>query len=98
MRYRFTSFHILAAFSLAFGIYEYREIDDWDKAELGALLPFIYFGFCLMTMLSDLVIQVLVSFLRGHDARSLIYGVEIVLLVAGGAWYYVTFYPTVHNS
>ncbi len=65
MKYRLTPFHLASLIFLFEGIrYSIIIAKDLHGAELGGLLPFIYFGFFLETLVIDLLIQLIALMAR----------------------------------
>ncbi|NBP67372.1 MAG: hypothetical protein EBU52_01375 [Cytophagia bacterium] len=94
MKYRLTPFHLVSLYFL------YEVVAGFilnarlgDKAELGALLPFIYLVFFLGTILCDLLIQLIIAkSLKG--SWKMLYLTQILILAMVG----IFMFPTIHYA
>lgn len=91
LKYRLTPFHFA---SLGFLYVMVKEIEInsrlGDRAELGALLPFIYFFMFLATLVIDLVIQ----FVFSSVTWKWLYIAEVLVIVL----IVIYFMPTIHHT
>ena len=94
MKYRPTPFHIASLWFLYETVIGFRlNARLGDKAELGALLPFIYLGLFLGTLLCDLVIQFIIStWTKGNWKMIYLTQILIIAIVA----YFL--FPTIHRA
>jgi len=94
MKYRPSPFHLVSIWFLYDVVNGFRlNAKLGDKAELGALLPFIYLGFFLATLLLDLVIQFIISAKIKGDWK-MIYLTQIIIIVIIA----IIKFPTVYNA
>lgn len=95
MKYRLTPFHLVSLIFLFQGIRDSIIVAKaGDKAELGALLPFIYFSLFLGTLLFDLLIQFIISISIKSNARKILYLTQILIIALIG----ISMFPTVHHT
>lgn len=94
MKYRPTPFHFLSLWFLYEMIIGVRlNAKLGDKAELGAILPFIYLGLFLGTLLCDFVIQFIISVGIKRDWK-ILYLTQILVIVIVA----IFIFPTVHRA
>jgi hypothetical protein len=97
MKYRLTPFHFLTLYFLGAGIYDLYVLSKLKHdTELGELIPFFYFGFSLVTLFIDLIIQVTFRLTIKDNPKRIIYIVESSLIIIGLLWVWLEFFPTVH--
>lgn len=94
IKYRLTPFHFVSLWFLYEMVVEFViNAKLGDKAELGALFPFIYLGLFLGTLLLDFVIQFIVSAGLKGDWKML-YVMQILIIILIG----VLMMKTVHYA
>ena len=94
MKYRLTPFHLVSLwflYEVVIGFILNARLGD--KAELGALLPFIYLGLFLGTILCDFVIQFIIS--KGiKGSWKMLYLTQILIIVMVA----IFMFPTIHRA
>ena len=90
MKYRLTPFHVVALWFLYEVVIEFMiNIRLGDKAELGALFPYIYLGLFFGTLLLDLIVQFINTSLLKWDWKMLclIQILIIVIIATQTSWF-----------
>jgi hypothetical protein len=94
IKYRLTPFHLVSLwflYQVVFGFILNAGLGN--KAELGALMPFIYLGFFLGTLLCDFVIQFIISrAIKGTWKMLYLIQILIIFMIA------IFMFSTIHRA